>query len=269
MIETRGNSTETETSLDRRRDHHARPRLPLEAAWHGDDDDFRRLVEGQRAALHSHCYQILGSLHDADDAVQDTMLRAWRGLSGVRGRSSLRSWLHRIATNVCIDAIHRRRKRPPPIDPLEAAPPGRKWPGERSWSESRPDRALRVGHGAPAPEAHYERTEAVKLAFAIAQHVLPTRQRSVLILRDVLGYSAKEVAVMLGTTVASVNSALQRARRTVDARRLAQGREAGPHSVGDARVLDTGERLANAFDRGDIETILSVVVDDMCEEEVG
>ena len=172
----------------------------LGAARGGDEDAFRRLVEPHRTALHAHCYRMLGSLYDAEDALQDALLRAWRGLSGFDGRSALRRWLYRIATNACLDAIARRPKRVLPIDYGPADEVGF---GERVadavWLEPYPDEMLGLEQGYAAPEARYEQREAVELAFVAALQHLPARQRAVLVLREVLGFSAKEVSETLGT----------------------------------------------------------------------
>jgi RNA polymerase sigma-70 factor (ECF subfamily) len=225
--------------------------------WNGDEEAFRRLVEGQRAALHSHCYRMLGSLHDAEDALQETMLRAWRGLPGYQGRSSPKSWLHRIATNVCIDAIGRRRRQMPPAEPGPGEP--RVLVREQRWIEPYPDEELGSEDEATAPEARYEVRENVERALIAALQHLPARQRVVLILRDVLGFSAKEAAVILEATPASINSALQRARRTLDERLPERSRQATLRSVADARVRDLVERFVKAFERGDIGAILALL----------
>jgi RNA polymerase sigma-70 factor, ECF subfamily len=192
----------------------------LDAACDGDEDAFRRLVEPHRAELHAHCYRMLGSLHDAEDALQEALLRAWRGLCRFHGRSALRRWLYRITTNACLDALGKRPKRVLPIDHGPAAEShggdGGEPLAEWVWMEPYPDEALGLVDGYAAPEARYEQREAVELAFVAALQHLPSRQRAVLVLRDVLGFSAQEVSESLGATVASVNSALQRARRTVD-----------------------------------------------------
>src|SRR6266480_2901813 len=196
--------------------HTSGERELLEAARGGDEDAFGRLVEPHRGELHAHCYRMLGSVHDAEDALQEALLRAWRGIARFEGRSSLRSWLYTIATNTCLDAIERRPKRVLPIDYAPAADP-HDGPGEplveSVWVEPYPDERLGLEDGLAGPEARYEQREAVELAFIAAVQHLPARQRAVLILREVLGYSALEVAGMLDTTTASVNSALQRARK--------------------------------------------------------
>jgi RNA polymerase sigma-70 factor (ECF subfamily) len=193
----------------------------LDAARGGDEDAFRRLVEPHRSTLHAHCYRMLGSLHDSEDALQETLLRAWRGLARVEVDRSLRPWLYRIATNVCLDLIAKRPQRTLPIDRGSPAGPA-DGPGEplveSVWIEPYPDDALGLEDGYAAPEARYEQREAVELAFVAALQHLPASQRAVLILREVLGFSAREVAESLETTTASVNSALQRARKTVEER---------------------------------------------------
>src|SRR3712207_1154965 len=175
----------------------------LAAACAGDEEAFRLLVEPHRRQLHAHCYRMLGSLHDAEDALQDALLRAWRGLCGFDRRSSLRSWLYRIATNASLDALARRPKR---VLPIDDSPPGEDGdePAERIaapvWVEPYPDELLGVEDGYAAPDARYEQREAIELAFVTALQHLPPRQRAVLILREVLGLSAKEVASALGTS---------------------------------------------------------------------
>jgi RNA polymerase sigma-70 factor (ECF subfamily) len=194
----------------------------LDAARGGDEDAFRRLIEPHRAELHAHCYRMLGSLHDAEDALQDALLRAWRGLRSLESRSSLRAWQYKIATNACLDVVARRPKRVLPIDyGLPANPEESGAPlAESVWLEPYPDELFGVSpdDGYAAPEARYEQREAVELAFIAALQHLPARQRAVLVLRDVLGFSAREVAESLETSEASVNSALQRARWVVDER---------------------------------------------------
>src|SRR6267378_19079 len=206
-----------------------RERQLLTAARDGEEDAFRRLVEARRGELHAHCYRMLGSLHDAEDALQEALLRAWRGIGRFEGRSSLRSWLYTIATNVCLDAIGRRPKRVLPLDYGPASDP-HVAPGEpiveSVWLEPYPDEMLGLEDGFAGPAASYERREGVELAFIAALQHLPATQRAVLIMREVLGFSAKEAAATLETTTASVNSALQRARNAVDARVPEQSQQA-------------------------------------------
>src|SRR5919204_5907590 len=190
----------------------------LAAARRGDEGAFRRLVEPHRRDLQAHCYRMLGSLHDAEDALQDALLRAWRGLDGFEGRASLRTRLHRIATNACLDLAARRPKR---VLPLDYGPPSDPHDGpgetlvESVWVEPYPDVRLGLVDALAGPDARYEQRESVELAFVAALQHLPASQRAVLILRDVLGFSAREAADALETSVASANSALQRARDAV------------------------------------------------------
>ena len=237
----------------------------LAAARGGDEEAFRRIVEPHRAELHAHCYRMLGSLHDAEDAFQNVMLRAWRGLRRFEGRSATRAWLYKIATNVCLDAIGKRPKRVLPIDYAPAARTGDD-PGEplaeSVWVEPYPDERLGLEDGHAAPEARYEQREAVELAFIAALQHLPPRQRAALILREVLGFSAREVAAALDTTVASVNSALQRARKAVDERLPEQSQQATMRSLGDERLRRVVEDFIDAFERGDVDAILTLLAED-------
>ena len=225
-----------------------------------DDAAFGRLVEAHRADLHAHCYRMLGSLHDADDALQDTLLRAWRSLPGFRGRSSIRTWLYRIATNVCLDLIARRPKRVLPID--YEAPDGSEPLRESLWIEPYPDETLGTAAPDTTPDARYERREAVELAFIAALQHLPARQRATLILRDVLGFSAKEAAHSLEATVPSVNGALQRARKTMGERLPPRSQQATIRTIGDQRLRGVVERFVDAFERGDVDAILATLTDD-------
>jgi RNA polymerase sigma-70 factor (ECF subfamily) len=215
----------------------------LETARRGDEEAYRRLVEPHRTELHAHCYRMLGSVHDAEDALQDALVRAWRGLPKFEGRSSLRSWLYRIATNTCLDLVERRPKRVLPVD-YEPADP-HEGPGEpiteSVWVEPYPDERLGLEDGLAAPEAQYEQREGVELAFIAALQHLPANQRAVLILREVLGFSAQETAETLETTVASVNSALQRARKAVDERLPEQTQQATLRALGDERLSEIVE----------------------------
>ena len=237
----------------------------LDAAGEGDEGAYRRLVEPHRAELHAHCYRMLGSVHDAEDALQEALVRAWRGLSRFEGRSSLRSWLYRIATNACLDAIGKRPKRVLPIDYAPAADP-HEGPGEpvveSVWVEPYPDERLALEDGYAAPEARYEQRESVELAFVAALQNLPANQRAVLILREVLGFSARETAETLETSTASVNSALQRARKTVDERLPEQSQQATLRALGDDGLREVVDGYIEAWDRGDIDGVVAMLTED-------
>ena len=238
----------------------------IDAARGGDGDAYGRLVAPYRTELHAHCYRMLGSVHDAEDALQDALLRAWRGISHFEGRSSLRSWLYRIATNTSLDMIARRPKRVLPAGYGPATDP-REGPGEpvveSVWLEPYPDELLGLEDGLAAPEARYERRESVELAFIAAMQYLPPRQRAVLILREVLGFSAQEVAQTLDTTIASVNSALQRARKTVDERHPEQSQQATLRSLGDERTAKLVADYADAWERRDVDTVVTMLTEDV------
>ena len=229
-----------------------------------DEAAFRRLVEPHRSELHAHCYRMLGSVHDAEDALQEALLRAWKGLDRFEGRSSLRSWLYRIATNTSLDTIGRRPKRVLPVEfpPAEGA----EGPGEplveSTWIEPYADEAFGVEDGRAAPEARYEQREAVELAFIAALQYLPATQRAVLILRDVLGFSARETAEVLETTTASVNSALQRARDTVENRLPERSQQETLRALGDERVKELVESYIEAWERQDVETVVEMLSED-------
>src|SRR5262245_8684809 len=242
----------------------ARERELLDAARDGDDQAFKTLVEPHRKGLHAHCYRMLASLHDADDALQDALLRAWRGLRGFEGRGSLRSWLSRITTNACLDVISRRPQRVLPTE-REPGDPNHDLPDaviEPVWVEPYADEQLGLEQGLAAPDAHYEQREAVELAFIVALQHLPARQRAALILRDVLGFSAKEVAEALDATVPSVNGALRRARKAVAERLPKRSQQATLRTLGDNGIREVVERYIEAWERGDIEAILALLADD-------
>jgi RNA polymerase sigma-70 factor (ECF subfamily) len=229
-----------------------------------DEAAFRRLIEPHRGELHAHCYRMLGSVHDAEDALQEALLRAWRGLEGFEGRSSLRSWLYRIATNTCLDAIARRRKRVLPVEfpPAEGADGPGEPLVESTWIEPYADEAFGIEDGLAAPEARYEQREAVELAFIAALQHLPATQRAVLILRDVLGFSAKEAAEILDTTTASVNSALQRARDAVEKRLPERSQQETLRTLGDERVREIVANYIEAWERQDVEAVVEMLSED-------
>jgi RNA polymerase sigma-70 factor (ECF subfamily) len=242
-----------------------REQRQLEAARAGDEGAFAELVERHQKELHAHCYRMLGSIHDAEDAVQETSFRAWRALARFEGRSSMRSWLYKIATNTCLDQIARRPKRVLPIDYAAATDP-HEGPGdpivESIWVEPYPDERLGLEEGAAAPEARYEQREGIELAFIAALQHLPANQRAVLILREVLGYSAREVAETLDTTEASVNSALQRARKSVDERLPEQTQQSTLRALGDEQLRKLVDRYVEAWERDDVETVVSMLAED-------
>jgi RNA polymerase sigma-70 factor, ECF subfamily len=237
----------------------------LEAARAGDENAFAALTEPHRRALQAHCYRMLGSVHDAEDALQETMLRAWRGLASFEGRSSLRSWLYTIATNTCLRAIERRPKRVLPIDYGPAADPhdGLAAPLlESVWVEPYPDAKLGLEDGLAGPEARYEQRESVELAFIAALQHLPARQRAVLILRDVLGFSAREAAETLETTPAGIDSALQRAHKTVDQRLPERSQQAVLSSLEDDALRDVVDRYVDAWERADVDAVVAMLTAD-------
>ena len=215
--------------------------------------------------MHAHCYRMLGSLHDADDASQEALLRAWRGVGRFEGKSAFGSWLYRIATNACLDALAYRARRVLPVDYGPESAPGRQSAplADRVWIEPYPDGELGIEDCHAGPEARYEQREAVELAFIAALQHLPPRQRAALILRDVLGFSAREVAEALGSTVPSVNSALHRARSSLEARLPSQSQQANLRSLGDGAARELVMRFTDAFERGDVDEILAMFADDV------
>jgi RNA polymerase sigma-70 factor (TIGR02960 family) len=231
----------------------------------GDGDAFRALTEPHLRELRVHCYRMLGSFHDAEDALQDTLLAAWQGFGGFEGRASLRTWLYRIATNRCLDARRSASRRPAKEwDVPKVEPPEPTRLGEVVWLEPFPDALLDGAIGAPpGPEARYEQTESITLAFVTALQVLPPRQLAVLILRDVLGFHAHEVAGMLDSTVESVNSALKRARASLQ-RRLPQAadREAPP-AAGSPAEDALVAKFARAWESADLGALVALLTADV------
>jgi len=239
----------------------------LQRAQAGSEDAFARLVEPYRGELTAHCYRMLGSVHDAEDALQETLLRAWKALARFEGRSSLRSWLYTIATNTTLNAIQKRPKRVLPIDYAPAADPhdGPREPlVESVWVEPFPDESLAIEDGYAAPEARYEQRESVELAFIAALQLLPANQRAALILREVLGFSAKECAATLDTTTASVNSALQRARKTVEDRLPDQSQQETRRALGDEGMRKVVDDYVDAWQRGDVDGVVAMLTEDAC-----
>jgi RNA polymerase sigma-70 factor (ECF subfamily) len=233
----------------------------LTRARAGDEEAFRELTESHRRELQLHCYRILGSVQDAEDALQETLLSAWRGLDGFEERSSLRAWLYTIATNRCLNVLRAGARRPQEQRPLSFEPPRPTRYGEVPWLEPYPDALLEgVPDSAPGPDARYEVREAVGLAFVTALQRMPPRQRAALVLRDVLGYRSTEVATMLDTTEASVNSALQRARATLDTSAPPVRERARLPRSGVEREL--AGRFADAFESASVEQLVELLTED-------
>jgi RNA polymerase sigma-70 factor (TIGR02960 family) len=235
----------------------------LARARAGDEEAFRQLTDSHRRELQLHCYRILGSTQDAEDMVQETLISAWRSLEAFEGRASVRSWLYRIATNRCLDALRARSRRPREVPAMHQErapePTGR---SEPTWVEPYPDVLLEdIPERAPGPAARYEARESIELAFIVALQGLPPRQRAALVLRDVLGFRTAEVAEMLATGELSVKGTLQRARATLQARLPAADRERAPLPNSDAERKLVG-RFADAFQSGDVDELVSLLTDD-------
>ncbi len=231
----------------------------------GDGEAFRALTEPHRRELQVHCYRMLGSFQDAEDALQETLVAAWQGLGGFEGRASIRTWLYRIATNRCLNALRSASRRPAKDwDIPEVEPPEPTRLGEVPWLEPYPDALLEGAIGAPlGPAARYEQSEAISLAFVTALQVLPPRQLAVLILRDVLGYHANEVADMLDSTVESVNSALKRARTSLQRRRPPIA-EHGPPPAPDSGSEDAiVAKFVRAYESADLDALVALLTDDV------
>jgi RNA polymerase sigma-70 factor (TIGR02960 family) len=236
----------------------------ISRARSGDGDAFRELTEPHRRELQVHCYRMLGSFQDAEDALQDTLLAAWQGFGGFEGRASLRTWLYRIATTRCLNArrsASRRSAREWNIPEVEPPEPTRL--GEVVWLEPYPDSLLEGAIDVPpGPEARFEQTEAISLAFVTALQVLPPRQLAVLILRDVLGFHASEVAGMLDSTAESVNSALKRARASMQRRTLAAG-HGRPPAAGSAAEDAIVARFVSAYESADLDALVALLTGDV------
>jgi RNA polymerase sigma-70 factor (ECF subfamily) len=233
----------------------------VELARGGDGRAFGELAAAYRAELRAHCYRMTGSVADAEDAVQEGLLRAWRGLAGFEGRGSVRSWLYAIVTNAAHDVARHRSRRElpvafgPPAGPAsEPGPPltGQQWPGPYPDGWLAPEARL-------SPEARYEQRESVELAFLVALKHLPALQRAVLLLREVVGLSTAEIASQLGTTAAAVNSALQRARAAVRGRLPAASHQQVLRAPADDRVAALAHRYADAIERGDADTLIAML----------
>jgi RNA polymerase sigma-70 factor (ECF subfamily) len=233
--------------------------MALVRARQGDDDAFRELTDPYRRELQLHCYRILGSVHDAEDMLQETLLSAWRGLESFESRASIRAWLYRIATNRCLNALRAKRRHEPTPAPGMPEPTRR---GESFWLEPYPDVLLEgLPDHAPGPDARYETKESVELAFIAGLQRLPPRQRVVLVLRDVLGFRAAEVADILRATEASVKGALQRARTTLETRQPNSDRDKVPRPRA-ADDRDLVARFAEAIESGDVESMVALLAED-------
>ncbi|MGW2705563.1 sigma-70 family RNA polymerase sigma factor [Streptomyces sp. NPDC001340] len=236
----------------------------LDRARAGDGEAFRRLTEPYRRELQLHCYRILGSVQDAEDMVQETLLAAWRGLGGFQERASVRAWLYRIATNRCLNALRDTSRRPQPREPArrprDLPEPTRR--SEQAWFDPYPDALLEdLPDTTPGPEARYETREALALSFVAGLQRLPPRQRAVLVLRDVLGLRTAEVADLLDSSGVSVNSALQRARTALDDQRPARDRDRAPlpRSPRERRLVG---RFVDALENSDIDRLVALLTED-------
>ncbi|HEY2657424.1 MAG TPA: RNA polymerase subunit sigma-70 [Solirubrobacteraceae bacterium] len=233
----------------------------LARARAGDEDAFRELTDPYRRELQLHIYRIVGSPHDAEDLLQETLLSAWRGVEQFEGRASVRAWLYRIATNRSLDALRASRRRPEDLQRMTEMPEPTRH-AESIWLEPYPDVLLEgVADQAPGPEARYETKETIALAFIVGLQHLPPQQRAVLVLRDVLGFRAGEVAEMLETTQPSVNSLLRRARAAFESRLPATGRERAP--LPNSKLEgDIVGRFADAIETGDVDAVVALLTED-------
>jgi RNA polymerase sigma-70 factor (TIGR02960 family) len=236
----------------------------LAQAQAGDGEAFGQLVDPYRRELQVHCYRMLGSVADAEDALQDTLLSAWQGLAGFEGRASIRTWLYRVATSRCLDALRAGRRRPPvSAPPAGLEPPEPTRLGELLWLEPYPDVFLEgLADAAPGPEARYEAMESTSLAFITAVQLLPPRQRAALILRDVLGFHASEAARIMDTSEESVTSALKRARATLERQQRSPGHlepAPPPHSAAEQELV---ARFTRAFETADVEGLVALLTED-------
>lgn len=243
-----------------------RERADLAAARAGDEAAFARLIEPHRRALHAHCYRMLGSVHDADDALQDALVGAWRGLAGFEGRSALRSWLYRIATHAAFRVSERRGRRVPAYEhgPSRRAVRDLGEPiTEAVFVEPLPDGDIDDRSGDHDPAARYEARESVELAFVAALQALPATQRAVLLLRDVLAIPAAEVAETLDTSVSAVNSALQRARGTMERRLGDESQQTTLRALGDDGRRALVDGLVRAWERRDVDGLVELLAEDV------
>jgi RNA polymerase sigma-70 factor, ECF subfamily len=229
------------------------------------EDEFTELAAAYQAELRAHCYRILGSVHDAEDALQEALVRAWKGIDRFEGRASVRTWLYSIATNAALDSARHRSRREFAVDMGAPAKTGAELDApltELPWLEPYPDQWL-TPSGQLTPEARYEHRESIELAFVAAVQHLPPLQRAVLLLREVAGFSAAEIAGLLGTSAASVTSALQRARVTMAARAPASSQQSALRTLGDARTRELVRQYADAMENGDIHALVGMLADDV------
>ena len=237
----------------------------LARAQAGDGEAFRVLTEPHRRELQVHCYRMLGSLQDAEDALQETLLAAWQGIGGYAGRASLRTWLYKIATNRCLNARRAAGRRPAKAwNVPDYVPPEPTRLGEVVWLEPFPDALLEGAFPVPpGPEARYEQAESVSLAFIAALQVLSPRQLAVLVLRDVLGFPAREAAQMLDTTVEAVNSALKRARASLERNRPSEQERAAAPAAGSPAEQALVARFVSAYEAADLDAVVALLTDDV------
>ncbi len=235
----------------------------IRRAARGDEDAFRVLVEPFRRELQVHCYRLLGSVQDAEDVLQEVLFAAWRGLGEYERRASLRTWLYRIATNRCLNAVRAESRRPRRVQPPGGAPPEPSRLDDVGWLEPYPDVLLDgIPDDAPGPEARYEQREAVSLAFVAALQILTIDQRAVVILRDVLGFTAAQTADMLGVSEGSVASRLLRGRAALKRRRDEHAGHPPAPAPGSPAERAVVERLARAWQSGDVAGIVALLTDD-------
>jgi RNA polymerase sigma-70 factor (TIGR02960 family) len=231
----------------------------------GDEQAFRQLIGPYRGELQLHCYRILGSAQDAEDVMQETLLAVWRGLPRFEGRSSLRTWLYRVATSCCLKALRSASRRPPVNSPPPwDNPPEPNGAAEITWLQPYPDILLEgLADATPGPEARYEATEAISLAFITALQALPPRQRAALILRDVLGFPTSQVAGILDSSEDAAASALKRARATVRRRFATSPARRPPPRPGSPEERDLVERFTRAYQAGDVAAVVALLTEDI------